>query len=87
MNQSAVEGRLAGYVAGQSPTAGVKADGYFHFLSFFFGDSGLHREHALKHGAAIAVNIARGGPDLCIGVAGQRFLNEIDEPGLALQCR
>jgi len=81
-----MERRLAGHVAGQSPPAGVETGGHFHLFPLLIRHSGPQREHALKHDAAIAMNVARGGADLGIGVSGQRFLNKIDESRLALQC-
>ena len=56
-----------------------------HLGPFSSLDGRPQGEQPLQHGAAVAVNVAGRRADLGVGVAGQRFLDEIDESGLALQ--
>ena len=85
MHQPPAERRLAGHVARQSPAGRIEAGGHFHLVALLLGHGRPQGEHPREHVAAIPVNVASRGADLGIGVAGQRFLNEIDEAGLALQ--
>jgi len=84
MNQAAAERRLAGHIARQTPAVGIEAGGDFHLGPLFLRDGRPHGKEPLQERAAVAVDVAGHGPDLGVAVAGQRFLHEIEQPGLAL---
>ena len=50
-------------------------------------DGRLRGEQPVEHLAGVPVHVPHGGPDLGVVVAGQVFLQEIDQPGLPLQRR
>ena len=48
--------------------------------------AGLRANSRSITAAAAAMHVANGGADLGVAVSGQRLLDEIDKPGLALEC-
>ena len=64
---------------------GIDFGGDDYGSAFGFGAKGANSEEAFDGGGGIAVDIANGGADLGVGVVGERFFEEVDEAGFALE--
>ena len=78
MNQPAAKWRLAGHVARQTPPIRIETGGRFPPRPLPPAPRPAAGRTAAGQRAAIAMNVAGHGADLGVAVAGQRFLNEIN---------
>jgi len=81
----ALERRLLCGLARHAKAVGIVTGGDFDGGGFRLGKKGLQCEHSVERFAAVAEDVTSGGADLGVRVTVERLLDEIDEPGFALQ--
>jgi hypothetical protein len=76
--------RLSGYTTGQPITTGVVTSRHLHRVALRVLVDRLKCKESLKYAGAVAEHVAGGGADFGVREIAERFLDNVDEAGLAL---